>query len=82
MPTDEEVATPRGLTVAQVGEVRAAARAVTSLDQPIARRPAARPSRTCSRCEEEDVEQEVTISLPQEALRRRARRSFPTASAR
>jgi RNA polymerase primary sigma factor len=68
MPTDEEVAKAARITVAQVGEVRAAARAVTSLDKPIAEASGTTFQELLAG-EEEDVEQEVTINLAQEALR-------------
>jgi RNA polymerase primary sigma factor len=67
MPTDEEVAKAARITVAQVGEVRAAARAVTSLDKPIAEASGTTFQELLAG-EEEDVEQEVTINLAQEAL--------------
>jgi RNA polymerase primary sigma factor len=67
MPTDEEVAKAARITVAQVGEVRAVARAVTSLDKPIAEASGTTFQELLAG-EEEDVEQEVTINLAQEAL--------------
>jgi RNA polymerase primary sigma factor len=68
MPTDEEVAEAARITVAQVGEVRAAARAVTSLDKPIAESSGTTFQELLAGGEE-DVEQEVTVNLAQEALR-------------
>ncbi len=68
MPTDEEVADAARITVTQVAEVRAAARAVTSLDKPIAESSGTTFQELLAG-NEEDVEQEVTINLAQEALR-------------
>ena len=68
MPTDEEVAEAARITVAQVGEVRAAARAVTSLDKPIAESSGTTFQELLAG-DEEDVEQEVSVNLAQEALR-------------
>jgi len=68
MPTDEEVAEAARITVAQLGEVRAAARAVTSLDKPISEASGTTFQELLAG-EEEDVEQEVTVNLAQEALR-------------
>jgi RNA polymerase primary sigma factor len=68
MPTDEEVADAARITVMQVAEVRAAARAVTSLDKPIAESSGTTFQELLAG-NEEDVEQEVTINLAQEALR-------------
>jgi RNA polymerase primary sigma factor len=62
------VAEAARITVAQVGEVRAAARAVTSLDKPIADASGTTFQELLAG-DEEDVEQEVTINLAQEALR-------------
>ena len=67
MPTDEEIAEAARITVAQVGEVRAAARAVTSLDKPISEASGTTFQELLAG-EEEDVEQEVTVNLAQEAL--------------
>jgi RNA polymerase primary sigma factor len=68
MPTDEEVSKAARVTVPQLDEVRAAARAVTSLDRPIAEA-SGTTFQDLLPGEEEDVEQEVTINLAQEALR-------------
>jgi RNA polymerase primary sigma factor len=68
MPTDDEVAEAARITVAQVGEVRAAARAVTSLDRPISEASGTTFQELLAGGEE-DVEQEVTVNLAQEALR-------------
>ena len=68
MPTDEEVADAARITVPQVIEVRAAARAVTSLDKPISEASATTFQELLAG-EEEAVEQEVTINLAQEAVR-------------
>jgi RNA polymerase primary sigma factor len=67
MPTDEEIAEAARITVAQVAEVRAAARAVTSLDKPISEASGTTFQELLAG-EEEDVEQEVTVNLAQEAL--------------
>jgi RNA polymerase primary sigma factor len=68
MPTDEEVAEAARITVTQVGEVRAVARAVTSLDKPISEASGTTFQELLAGGEE-DVEQEVTVNLAQEALR-------------
>jgi RNA polymerase primary sigma factor len=68
MPTDEEIAEAARITVTQVGEVRAAARAVTSLDKPISEA-SGTTFQDLLAGEEEDVEQEVSVNLAQEALR-------------
>ena len=65
-PTDEEVAQAARITVPQVAEVRAAARAVTSLDRPVSDASGTTFQELLAG-EEEDVEQEVTINLAQEA---------------
>ncbi len=67
MPTDEEIAEAARITVAQVAEVRAAARAVTSLDKPISEASGTTFQELLAG-EDEDVEQEVTVNLAQEAL--------------
>jgi RNA polymerase primary sigma factor len=67
MPTDEEVAQAARITVAQVGEVRAAARAVTSLDKPIAEE-SGTTFKELVAGEENEVDEAVTINLAQEAL--------------
>jgi RNA polymerase primary sigma factor len=67
MPTDDEVAEAARITVAQVGEVRAAARAVTSLDRPISEASGTTFQELLAG-DEEDVEQAVTVNLAQEAL--------------
>ena len=68
MPSDEEVAEAARITLAQVAEVRVAARAVTSLDRPISES-SGTTFQDLLAGEEEDVEQEVTVNLAQEALR-------------
>jgi RNA polymerase primary sigma factor len=68
MPTDDELAEVARITVEQVAEVRAAARAVTSLDRPISEASGTTFQELLAG-EEEDVEQEVTVNLAQEALR-------------
>jgi RNA polymerase primary sigma factor len=67
MPTDDEVAEAARITVAQVGEVRAAARAVTSLDRPISEASGTTFQELLAG-DQEDVEQAVTVNLAQEAL--------------
>ncbi len=68
VPTDAEVAKAARLTVQQVGEVRQAARAVTSLDRPIGEE-SGTTFQDLLPGEEEGPEQEVTVNLAQEALR-------------
>ena len=67
MPTDEEVAEAARITVDQVGEVRAVARAVTSLDKPIAEE-SGTTFKELVAGEEDEVDEAVTINLAQEAL--------------
>ena len=67
MPTDEEVAQAARITVAQVAEVRAVARAVTSLDKPIAEE-SGTTFKELVAGEENEVDEAVTINLAQEAL--------------
>jgi RNA polymerase primary sigma factor len=67
MPTDEEVAKAARITVPQVIEVRAAARAVTSLDRPIAEESGTTFQELVAG-DEDDVDEAVTINLAQEAL--------------
>ena len=67
MPTDEEVAQAARITVAQVAEVRAAARAVTSLDKPIAEESGTTFQELVAG-DENEVDEAVTINLAQEAL--------------
>ncbi|MGH3023287.1 MAG: sigma-70 family RNA polymerase sigma factor [Gaiellaceae bacterium] len=68
VPTDDEVATAARLTLQQVGEVREAARAVTSLDRPIGEE-SGTTFQDLLPGEEEGPEQAVTVNLAQEALR-------------
>ncbi len=68
MPTDEEVASAAKLSPDQVREVREVARAVTSLDRPIAEESGTTFQELIAD-EDQGPEQEVTISLAQEALR-------------
>jgi len=67
MPTDEEVAQAARITVDQVAEVRGAARAVTSLDKPIAEE-SGTTFKELVAGEEDEVDEAVTINLAQEAL--------------
>jgi RNA polymerase primary sigma factor len=67
MPTDEEVAQAARITVPQVIEVRAAARAVTSLDRPIAEESGTTFQELVAG-EEDEVDEAVTINLGKEAL--------------
>ena len=67
MPTDEEVAEAARITVDQVVEVRAVARAVTSLDKPIAEE-SGTTFKELVAGEEDEVDEAVTINLAQEAL--------------
>ena len=66
-PTDEELANAARITPTQVREVREAARAVTSLDRPIGEE-SGTTFQDLVAGEEESTEQEVTVSLAQEAL--------------
>jgi RNA polymerase primary sigma factor len=66
-PTDEELAEAARITPTQVREVREAARAVTSLDRPIGEETGT-TFQDLVAGEEESTEQEVTVSLAQEAL--------------
>jgi RNA polymerase primary sigma factor len=66
-PTDEELATAARITPTQVREVREAARAVTSLDRPIGEE-SGTTFQDLVADQEESTEQEVTVSLAQEAL--------------
>jgi len=67
MPTDEEIAEAARITVDQVVEVRAVARAVTSLDKPIAEE-SGTTFKELVAGEEDEVDEAVTINLAQEAL--------------
>ena len=66
-PTDEELADAARITPTQVREVREAARAVTSLDRPIGEE-SGTTFQDLVAGEAESTEQEVTVSLAQEAL--------------
>ena len=66
-PTDEELAEAARITPTQVREVREAARAVTSLDRPIGEE-SGTTFQDLVAGEAESTEQEVTVSLAQEAL--------------
>ena len=77
-PTDEEVAKAARLTVAQVHEVRAAARAVTSLDKPVGADEGDVARRARRRARPTTPEEELSVSLAREALEQRARRIFPS----
>jgi RNA polymerase primary sigma factor len=66
-PTDEELAKAARITPTQVREVRGAARAVTSLDRPIGE-DSGTTFQDLVVGEEDSTEQEVTVSLAQEAL--------------
>ena len=68
-PTDAEVAEAADLTIAQVEEVREAARAVTSLDRPVGEGEGA-ALQDLVPGHEESPEQKVTLSLEQETLHR------------
>jgi RNA polymerase primary sigma factor len=67
-PTDDEVAEAAKLPVKQVREVREAARAVTSLDRPIADSETSLGELMAG--EEAGPEEEVTVSLDMDVLRR------------
>ncbi len=66
-PTDQEVAKAARLSVKQVREVRAAARAVTSLDKPVGDEGTALGDLFAS--EQETPEEKIDVSLREEALR-------------
>jgi RNA polymerase primary sigma factor len=68
-PTDAEVAEGAKLRLDQVREVREAARAVTSLDKPVGEEEGT-AFREIVSGKDESPEQEVTVSLEQETLRR------------
>jgi RNA polymerase primary sigma factor len=67
-PTDQEVAKAAKLPVKQVREVREAARAVTSLDRPMADSETSLGELMAG--EDASPEEEVTVSLDMEVLRR------------
>jgi RNA polymerase primary sigma factor len=69
-PTDPEVAKAAGLRLDQVREVREAARAVTSLDRPVGGEDDAAAFGDLFAGAGESPEQEVSVSLEQETLRR------------
>jgi RNA polymerase primary sigma factor len=66
-PTDEEVAKQAGLPLAQVKEVKRAARAVTSLDKPVGEDDGAAYGELFA-AEQPGVEEELDVNLRQEAL--------------
>ncbi|HET7044048.1 MAG TPA: sigma-70 family RNA polymerase sigma factor [Gaiellaceae bacterium] len=68
-PTDEEVSTKSKLPVKQVREVRAAARAVTSLDRPLGDEHDAGSYGDLFASGEAPIEEEVQVSLTEETLR-------------
>jgi RNA polymerase primary sigma factor len=68
-PTEQEIAKRAKLPLKQVREVRQAARAVTSLDKPIAAENEAAFGELVP-AEEQGPEEEVTFSLQEQALRR------------
>jgi RNA polymerase primary sigma factor len=68
-PTDDEVANKAGLPLAQVLEVRKAARAVTSLDKPVGDDDSASFGELFA-AEQPGVEEELSVSLEQEAVHR------------
>ena len=68
-PTDEEIAAETKLSLAQVREVREAARAVTSLDRPVGEGDSVSLQDLVAG-EAESPEQEVSVSLEQAILRR------------
>jgi RNA polymerase primary sigma factor len=68
-PTDEEVAAAAELPIEQVEEVREAARTVTSLDRPVGEEGETALGDLLE-SGEADVEEEVSVSLAEETLRR------------
>jgi RNA polymerase primary sigma factor len=69
-PSDEELAHAAKLTPAELHRVRTAARAVTSLDRPAAGEADSAPLGSLLAGEEEPPEEELHVSLRDEALRR------------
>jgi RNA polymerase primary sigma factor len=69
-PTDEEVAEATGLPLKQVSEVRHAPRAVTSLDRPVGEEEEETIGQVFIRAEVPEPEEELHVSLRDEALRR------------
>jgi RNA polymerase primary sigma factor len=69
-PTDEELAKESKLPLKQVRDVRHAARAVTSLDKPIGSEGEGTLGEIVAVDEQQSPEQEVHVSLEQDALRR------------
>ena len=69
-PTDEEIAEATGLPARQVNEVRNAPRAVTSLDRPIREGEEETVGQLIAHAETAPVEEELHVSLRDEALRR------------
>jgi RNA polymerase primary sigma factor len=69
-PTDEEVAKEAKLPLAQLHEVRRAARAVTSLDRPVGEEGDASYGDIVAREEAPPPEEEVRVTLGREALHR------------
>ena len=67
-PTDDEVAKTAKLPVKQVREVRAAARAVTSLDRPLGDKGDASSYGDLFASDEAPIEEEVHLSLAEETL--------------
>jgi RNA polymerase primary sigma factor len=68
-PTEEEVAKQAKLPLKQVREVRQAARAITSLDRPVGSENEASLGELFA-AEQAPPEEEVTVSLEQDVLRR------------
>jgi RNA polymerase primary sigma factor len=68
-PTEEEIAKQAGLPLAQVLEVKKAARAVTSLDKPVGDDESASLGELFA-AEQPAVEEELDVSLEQEAVHR------------
>jgi RNA polymerase primary sigma factor len=68
-PTDEELAKTAGLPLAQVKEVRAAARAVTSLDRPIGDDSGGQLGDLVA-VDDADMQEDLEISLREEAVRK------------
>jgi RNA polymerase primary sigma factor len=68
-PTDEELAKRASLPLKQLREVRKAARAVTSLDRPLASDSEASLGDLIA-TDEQDIEEEIQVGLTEETLRR------------
>jgi RNA polymerase primary sigma factor len=69
-PTDEEVIAAAAMSEEELKQVREAARAVTSLDRPLGDDDGATFGDVAARAADDDVEDEVIVSLREDAVRR------------